>query len=209
MVWTARAQGGTSRSHTSNIVPAKLAERVWCTKFQSSLLDIYFRLSGFQPSILLIYFFDGPNRCSHCTKIWQKTYSRSARRRFAPSQKSRRHNSFYVWTEALSGMIFVAAQTPSGTRCGHTLRRAVTANKCTQKAWCTCRVILTYCIFAILVQLPSPLSLLKLPIYRAMLSKKSWLKISGEHRNYWRRQRKIQWFIFYESTRGCNMFGNM
>ena len=69
MVWTARAQGGTSRSHTSNIVPAKLAERVWCTKFQSSLLDIYFRLSGFQPSILLIYFCDGPNRCSHSTKV--------------------------------------------------------------------------------------------------------------------------------------------
>ena len=141
MVWTARAQGGTSRSHTSNIVPAKLAERVWCTKFQSSLLDIYFRLSGFQPSILLIYFCDGPNRCSHCTKIWQKTYSRSARRRFAPSQKSHRHNSFYVWTESLSGMIFVAAQKLAGTRCGHTLRRAVTANKCTQKAWCTCRIV--------------------------------------------------------------------
>ena len=69
MVSTARARGGTSRSHTSNIVPAKLAERVWCTKFQSSLLDIYFRLSGFQPSILLIYFCDGPNRCSHCTKM--------------------------------------------------------------------------------------------------------------------------------------------
>ena len=74
IVWAARALGGTSRSHTSNIVPAKLAESVWCTKFQSSLLNIYFRLSGFQSSILLIYFRDGPNRCSHCNKIWQKTY---------------------------------------------------------------------------------------------------------------------------------------
>ena len=27
------ARGGTSRSHTSDIVPARLAERVLCTKF--------------------------------------------------------------------------------------------------------------------------------------------------------------------------------
>ena len=60
----------------------------------------------------------------------------------------------------------------------------VVVQKCTKKAWCTCRVILTFCIFAVLVQLPS-------------------------HRNYCRRQRKIQSFIFYESTRGCNMFGNL
>ena len=148
MVWTARAQGGTSRSHTSNIVPAKLAERVWCTKFQSSLLDIYFRLSGFQPSLLLIHFRHGPNRCSHCTEVWQKTFpvcdtplSRSAGRRFAPSQKSHRHNRSCMWTGTLSGMIFVVVQKLSGTRCGHILRHAVTGNKCTQKAWCTCRVV--------------------------------------------------------------------
>ena len=123
MVWTARALGGTSRSHTSNIVPAKLAERVWCTKFQSSLLNIYFRLSGLQPSLLLIHFRDGPNRCSHCTEVWHKTYpicdtplSRSAwRRSFAPSQKSHRHSRSCVWTEALSGMIFLATQTLFGT----------------------------------------------------------------------------------------------
>ena len=122
IVWTARAWGGTSRSHTSNIVPAKLAERVWCPKFQSSLLNIYFRLSGFQPSLLLIYFRDGPNSCSHCTEVWHKTYPiydtplpRSAWRRFAPSQKSHRHNRSSVWTEALSGMIFLAAKTLSGT----------------------------------------------------------------------------------------------
>ena len=75
IVWTARAWGGTSRSHTSNIVPAKLAERVWCPKFQSSLLNIYFRLSGFHPSLLLIYFRDGPNSCSHCTEVWHKNLS--------------------------------------------------------------------------------------------------------------------------------------
>ena len=121
IVWATRALGGIIRLHTSNIVPAKLAERVWCPKFQSSLLNIYFRLSGFRPSLLLIYFRDGPNRCSHCTEVWHKTYpicdtplSRSSWRRFAPSQKSRRHKRSSVWTEALSGMIFLAAQTLSG-----------------------------------------------------------------------------------------------
>ena len=36
-----RPQGRTSRSHASNIVLARLAERAWCTNFQSSLLNIY------------------------------------------------------------------------------------------------------------------------------------------------------------------------
>ena len=65
---------------------AQLAERVWCTKFQSSLLNIYFRFSKFQPSLLLIYFREGSNRYSHSTKVWHKTsptcdapLSRSAR----------------------------------------------------------------------------------------------------------------------------------
>ena len=42
--------------------PARLAERVWCTKLQSSLLNIYFLLSGLQSSLLPVYFRDGPNR---------------------------------------------------------------------------------------------------------------------------------------------------
>ena len=33
----------TSRSHTSIIEPARLAEGLWCTKFQSSPSSIYFR----------------------------------------------------------------------------------------------------------------------------------------------------------------------
>ena len=91
---------------TSNIEPARLAERVWYTKLQSSLLNIYFRLSRFQSSLLLIYFRDGPNRCSYYTKVWHRTYpicdvplSRSARRSFAPSQKSRLHNRYFVWKQ--------------------------------------------------------------------------------------------------------------
>ena len=77
--------------------------------FQYSLLNQYrknslFRgtyllQSGFQSSLQLIYFPDGPNNCSHCNKVWHKTspicdfpLSISARLSFAPSQKSRRHN---------------------------------------------------------------------------------------------------------------------
>ena len=85
-----------NQSITSNIVAARLAERAWCTQLQSSLLNIYFRFSGFQYSLLPIYFRDGPNRCLHYTKVWQKTYPisaapllRLARRSFALSQKSR------------------------------------------------------------------------------------------------------------------------
>ena len=33
IVWTAAARGSPSRSHTLNIAPARLAERVWCTEF--------------------------------------------------------------------------------------------------------------------------------------------------------------------------------
>ena len=97
---------------------AKLEHRVgpvgrdgWCTKFQPSLLNTSFRLSGFQASLLLIYLRDGPNRCLHCTKECQKPYPicdaplwRSALCSLAPSQKSRGHNRSWVWTEALSGM---------------------------------------------------------------------------------------------------------
>ena len=58
----------------------------------------------FRSSLLLFYFLNRPNRCSHCTKVWHKTYriygaplSRSARRSFAhPSQKSRLHNLYLV-----------------------------------------------------------------------------------------------------------------
>ena len=64
--------GHKSFTRTSNIMSARLAERDWCIKIQSSLLQIYFRLSGFQSSILLIYFREGSIRCSHCTKVRQK-----------------------------------------------------------------------------------------------------------------------------------------
>ena len=46
---------GRHKSFTqSNIVPAWLEERVWCTKFLFLLLKIYFRLSGFHYSLIVI-----------------------------------------------------------------------------------------------------------------------------------------------------------
>ena len=108
IVWTATASGGTKSFTRAKIVPAQLAERVCCTKFQSLLLNNYLRLGGFQSPLLPTYFCDGLNRCSHITKVWHKTYpiwhaplSRSARRRFAPPQKPRRHSRSFLWTEAL------------------------------------------------------------------------------------------------------------
>ena len=60
------------QSHTSNIAPERLAVRVWCTKSQSSLLNIYFRLSGFQSSLLRIHFCYGRNTCLHYTQEWYR-----------------------------------------------------------------------------------------------------------------------------------------
>ena len=57
---------------TSNIVPERLAGRVWWTKSQSSLWNIYFRLSGFHFSFLPIHFLYSPSTCSHCDEAWQK-----------------------------------------------------------------------------------------------------------------------------------------
>ena len=92
-------------------------ERVWWTKSQSTLLNIYFRLSGFQSSLLLIHFRYSPNTSWHFTKVWHRTYPtcdsplpRSVRHSFAPLQKSRRNHRSYMWTEALSCMAFILAQ---------------------------------------------------------------------------------------------------
>ena len=45
--------GQVIHTHTRNIVPERLAERVWCPKSQSPLLNINFRLIRFQSSLLL------------------------------------------------------------------------------------------------------------------------------------------------------------
>ena len=80
-----------------NIVPERLAERVWWTKSQSLLLNINFRLSRFQSSLLFIHL-----RYGRITVLWHRTFSlcdillsRWARRSFAPLQKWRQ-NTFRV-----------------------------------------------------------------------------------------------------------------
>ena len=93
-------------------------KKSWWTKFESSLLNIYFHLSGFQFLLLLIQFQYGMNACSHCyTKVWHRAFlicdaplSRLAQHSFAPVQKSPPNHLSYVWTEALTGMVFVPMQ---------------------------------------------------------------------------------------------------
>ena len=108
-------QGEQFVNYNSHLVPAWLAERVWWTRSQSSLLNIYFRLSGFQSSLLLIHFWYSLSNCFYCSKVWHRTYSiseallwRSARRSSAPLQKLHRNHRSYVWTESLYGMIRIS-----------------------------------------------------------------------------------------------------
>ena len=67
-----RHRARTSRSHTSNIVPERLAERAWRSKSQSSPLNIYFRPGGFQSLLLFVHCLYGPNTCSYCDEEFQK-----------------------------------------------------------------------------------------------------------------------------------------
>ena len=68
---------------------------LWWTKSQSSLLNIYFRLSGLQPSLLLIHFRYCSDTCSHFTlhhrtyTIWNAPFSRSAWRIFLLCNRNR------------------------------------------------------------------------------------------------------------------------
>ena len=73
------------------VVHAHLPKRVRDSKSQSSPLNVYFLLGGFQSSLLLMYFLYCPNTCSHFTEVWLRAYRicndpilRSARRCFAP-----------------------------------------------------------------------------------------------------------------------------
>ena len=117
---TERHRTQTSRPHISNVVPQRLAKKVWCTKSQSSLLNIYFRLSI--PVLTAIYSLTLHSEYlftlnQSVALVWRRTYlicgapqSRLARRCFALLQKSRRNHIPYVWTEALPGMVLVPAQ---------------------------------------------------------------------------------------------------
>ena len=79
------------------------------TKSQFSLFNIYFRLSGFQSSLLFIHFRYGPNTCSDWAKMWHKACAicdtrlkRWTQRSFVTIQKSRGNQA---WTDALSSMV--------------------------------------------------------------------------------------------------------
>ena len=104
-----------------NIMLEQLAERIWYTKFQSSLRNIFFHLWGFQSLLPLIHFPYpyGSNTCSQCTKMWHRMYpiydithsklvcGGVARHSFPLLRKS--------GIEALSGRVFVLLQELSST----------------------------------------------------------------------------------------------
>ena len=75
----------------------------------------YRPILGFVHTMLDSYFWLAIRYSMNINPICDSSLNRSARRSFAPSQKSRRHNRSCVWTEALSGMIFVAAEKLSST----------------------------------------------------------------------------------------------
>ena len=80
-------------------------------------------------SVPLIHFRYGPNTCLHCA------HKRTAQSSFAPSQKSRWNHRFYVWAEALSGMVFVPAQKLHGIVLIsiYTIRQVLVETDCLQK----------------------------------------------------------------------------
>ena len=83
--------------------------REGCCELNPSLYSIYFRLSGLQPSFLLIHFGYCLDTCSHCTFVWHKLYDMKRSifeigaapllsvTEIAPTVM------FYVWKETLSG----------------------------------------------------------------------------------------------------------
>ena len=113
-----RHRTGTSRSHTSNIIPERLIERVWvlpvpvhtpehllpsqwipvlfCCLFTSAMVQVPVRTT--------LKCGTESNPTSYA-QLW-----RSARHSCALLQKSRWNHPFYVWREALSGMDFVPTQ---------------------------------------------------------------------------------------------------
>ena len=87
--------GGTARSVFESLTKAMfalLAERVWCSKSQSSQLNIHFRLSGFQFSLP----FTLHQSVTQKFPICHAPLSRSAWRSFGPLKKSRPNHRFYV-----------------------------------------------------------------------------------------------------------------
>lgn len=118
-VWRQLHRPRTSPSHKSNIVPGeRLAERVWCTNFQSSLIFEYSLPSQCVPVLAPAHFI--PSRCEYLftqlrrnlSDMWRSNFTVGAAlrcaRRLSPLQKSLTNLPSYMWTEALSAMVFLS-----------------------------------------------------------------------------------------------------
>ena len=96
IVWTAMAQNwNKSFTHIEPQACAWAVGREGCCELNPSLHSIYFRLSGLQPSLLLIHLYCS-DTCSHCTivrhrtyAIWNAPFSRSARHIFLRCNRNR------------------------------------------------------------------------------------------------------------------------
>ena len=75
----------------------------WCICSQSSLLNIYFRVSGFQSSVLLILFNYAPNTCFTCGT--EPIPYVTLQSEIAPLLKSHRNHCSCAWTEGVSGLV--------------------------------------------------------------------------------------------------------
>ena len=122
-VWRQLHRTGTSPLHKSNIVTEERWPRGSGALIPNphSLLNIHYPLSVFQSSLMLILFREGVKTCSRnyeeTSPICDDPISRSARRcarSLSPLQKSFPNLRCYMWTEALSSMVFLSTQELSG-----------------------------------------------------------------------------------------------
>ena len=102
----------------------RLAERVLSTKFLFSLLNIYFRLIGYQSSCLIIHFLYGSNCHDNsgtetCLIIWRSTFIHFQDRRGAASPRF--FHRFYLWTKAQFDMDFFPRRKSFLVHCKHSL----------------------------------------------------------------------------------------
>ena len=113
-----RHRTGTSRSQTSNIVPERLIERVWVLPvpihtpehlLPSHWISVLFSCL-FTSAMVKIPVCTTPKCGTEPNPTCYAKFWSSARHSCPLLQKSRWNHPFYVWTEAISGMVFVPVQ---------------------------------------------------------------------------------------------------
>ena len=113
-----RHRTGTSRLQTSNIVPERLIERVWVLPvpihtpehlLPSHWISVLFSCL-FTSAMVKIPVCTTPKCGTEPNPTCYAQFWSSARHSCALLQKSRWNHPFYVWTEAISGMVFVPVQ---------------------------------------------------------------------------------------------------